>query len=318
MSVNVNPGALAAAAHLEIGAAASVKVPASTANLGPGFDSIGMALGVWDEASASLTGEALVITHEGLGADDVPLDENHLVYVAMTTAWQVLNLETPRGIELHYRGGIPHARGMGSSASAIVAGVGLALALAGLDLDEDDVLALASDISSSMEGHPDNASASVYGGVTLSWADDGVSTGWRTARVSPHPSIDPVVLVPAEKLSTHTARAALANEVSLADAARNSGRSALLVHALTQAPHLLMPATVDYLHQEARRPAYPASMQLVDELRAAGVPATISGAGPTVLAFATAQTKDVVARIAAGREMLSPGVPTRGLTRITS
>lgn len=302
---------------LRVGQRITVRVPASTANLGPGFDSIGMALGVWDEASVELVGDALVIDALGQGAAEVPRDENHLVHRAMVRAWEALGVEVPTGVRLEYTGGIPHSRGMGSSATAIVAGVALATAVCGHDLEDDRTLAFISDIASTMEGHPDNASASVYGGVTVSWAEDGTGSDWRTARMAPPPDVVPMVIVPELRLSTATARAALAQEVPLAVAARNSGRAALLIHALTRDPALLMPATVDFLHQEARRPAYPDSMALVDALRAAGVPAVISGAGPTVLALADVRTRDVVLQVCGDAEILAPGVPTRGLHAVS-
>ena len=310
-------GTLGRVSRLGGDAEVRVRVPASTANLGPGFDSVGMALGVWDEAHVRLGGDRLVIDARGNGAGEVPLDERHLVYRSMRRAWQALGLETPRGLQLTYDCVIPHSRGMGSSASAIVAGVALAASLAGHPLDEAATLAFVSDVASAIEGHPDNASASVHGNATVSWAADGGAAGWRTAVLTPHPDVVPMLVVPLERLSTATARAALPDTVPLATAARNAGRSALLVHALTSAPELLMPATVDYLHQEARRPAYPHSMALVDALRADGIPAVISGAGPTVLALATADTRARVHAFADGGEVIEPGVPATGVHAVS-
>lgn len=298
------------------GRTVTVTAPASSANLGPGFDSVGMGLGVWDTASASLQGDSLVIRHEGLGADGVPLDENHLVYRSMLTAWAALGLTPPAGLELDYVGAVPHARGMGSSATAIVIGVGLATALAGHDLGEDAVRAFVNDVASGIEGHPDNASASVYGNATVSWAEDDGT--WRTCVLTPHASLVPVVLVPETRLDTAVARAAMPTEVPLGVAASNSGRAALLAHALTTRPDLLMAATRDYLHQEPRRNAYPASMELVDRLRADGIPATISGAGPTVLAFATVETASRVEEVGVGLEVIFPGIPGEGLHEVSN
>lgn len=294
----------------------TVAVPASTANLGPGFDSVGMALGVWDEASATITSgsDDVRVEHSGLGSDGVPLNDKHLVVIAMRTAWQALGVTPPGGIHLEYLGAIPHSRGMGSSASAIVAGVSLATALAGYDIAAPDVLDFINDVAAAMEGHPDNTSASVCGQVTVSWHD---GHAWRSCVITPHTSIKPVVIVPDIRLDTAVARAALPTEVPLAVAAANSGRSALLTHALTVRPDLLMDATVDYLHQEPRRTAYPTSMALVDALREVGVPAAISGAGPTVLAFADAQMSAsvdaVVAQSDAALEVLRPDIPPRGV-----
>ena len=302
----------------QVGSTAHVRVPASTANLGPGFDSIGMALDVWDDARAEVTDGGLVVDARGSGAGEVPLDGSHLVVRSMGAAWEALDVAPPAGLELRYTGAVPHSRGLGSSATAIVAGVALATALAGHDLDDAATLAFVNDVASSIEGHPDNASASVYGSVTVSWADvlegPDAPRDWHTAVLRPHPDVVPVVIVPAQRLSTATARAALPESVPLAVAARNSGRAALLAHAITTEPSLLMPATLDALHQEQRRSAYPDSMALVDALRDAGVPAVISGAGPTVLALASRFALSAVHDVAGGGEVLELSVPTRGIT----
>lgn len=312
---------LSVSAGWQLNRTVTVRVPASSANLGPGFDSIGLGLGVWDEASASLDpdGSGVQVEHSGLGAEGVPLNDSHLVVVAMRTTWRALGQEPDAGLRLSYLGAIPHSRGMGSSASAIVAGVALATVLAGYDLDDDATRAFVNDVAGAMEGHPDNTSASVFGRATISWFD---AQAWRTCVVTPHQSIIPMVLVPDFRLDTAVARAALPEHVALGVAAANSARAALLAHALTSEPQLLMDATVDYLHQEPRRQAYPDSMALVDALRAAGIPATISGAGPTVLAFAHAGTQQDVSAIAERQpdawQVLAPGVAERGVYLVSS
>ncbi|NHN56389.1 homoserine kinase [Calidifontibacter sp. DB0510] len=260
--------------------AVEVSVPASTANLGPGFDTIGLGLEIRDRVVARLGDEGLRIEVTGAGADEVPLDDGHLVHRSMIALWQRIGVQPPSGLNLLCDNVIPHSRGLGSSASAIVAGVAAALALVRGTVSDDDSLALISDVASDLEGHPDNASASVYGGATVSWRD---TDRWRTARLTPHPAIAVTAFVPSARLSTDTARAVLPASLSLRDAATNSGRAALLAHALTNAPDLLLPATADLLHQEARRPAYPGTMDLVDRLRAGGHAAFVSGAGPSVL-----------------------------------
>ncbi|KNX36607.1 homoserine kinase [Luteipulveratus halotolerans] len=298
------------------GAAVTVTVPASSANLGPGFDSVGLALDVRDEVSAVVRGDTLVVRSEGEGADEVPRDETHLVHRAMVAAWQHLGVEPPRGLELTCRGAIPHSRGLGSSASAIVAGASVAAALAGVDLGAPEGLAQVNDVASTLEGHPDNASASVYGGLTVSWADDVQPDRWRTTALTVHADLRPVVLVPEDRLATHEARAALPPEIGHADAARNAGRAALLTHALTHDPALLLPATRDWLHQEQRRIAYPVTMAMVDRLRRAGHAAVVSGAGPSVLVLATVSTADAVAATArehAGWNVLQPQISATGV-----
>ncbi|GAB3080537.1 homoserine kinase [Intrasporangium mesophilum] len=309
------------------GLAIEVRVPASSANLGPGFDSIGLALGLWDHYVVS-TSEApgVLVEVTGEGAADVPTDERHLVLATMRHTWSVLGFEAPPGLRIEARNGVPHGRGLGSSATAIVAGVVAAQALSvsrstslrgrGSEMPID--LAVAAHIASELEGHPDNASASVLGGLTVSWMPDGsgLDRGERTvsARIDPHPDVEVVVFVPETQLATRTARAVLPDSVPLRAAAAGAGRAALLVHALTADPGHLHAATRDWLHQEARRSSYPATMQLVDTLRAQGHAAVVSGAGPSVLVLTTRQVADSVQPPdeMAHWARLTPGIPARG------
>jgi len=313
-----------AAHRLAPGTSVHVCVPASSANLGPGFDSIGLALGIWDECTATVTdAPGLVIEVDGQGSGDVPLDERHLVYRSMLTAWDHLDpadaVEVPPGLHLRCRNAVPHGRGLGSSATAIVTGIAAAQGLCHASRGDRGPfdLAFTNDIASMVEGHPDNASASVYGGMTLSWSDDPGETAkaaTTTVRVPLHPDVVPVVFIPSETLSTAKARSVLPSHVRLADAAYNSARAALLVHAMRHAPEHLLSATQERLHQEARRPSYPHSMELVDRLRREGHAAVISGAGPSVLVLATRSSADaVLAHASAPWEALAPGVPDEGV-----
>lgn len=302
--------------HWRPGTTAAVEVPASSANLGPGFDSVGMALGLWDRCRATvLESDALEISVSGEGAGAVPTDASHLVYRTLVHALSELGTEAPPGLRLECVNEVPHGRGLGSSATAIVTGVALAHGLASQRDGGPAQLDLTSlgDLAARLEGHPDNSSASVHGGVTLSWSDDpGVST--TTLRLEPHPDVVPVIFTPESQLSTATARAVLPQQVRLADAAANSARAALLVHALTTAPEYLLDGTREWLHQEPRRPSYPTSMALVDTLRAAGHAAVISGAGPSVLALTTRDSVEKVS--SAGGEqwrVLLPGIPEHGV-----
>ncbi len=299
-----------------VGESVTVQAPASSANLGPGFDCIGLALAITDEISATVVASGLTVTVEGCGAEQVPRDEGHLVWQSMCTMWDRLGVGRPPGLELHCRGAVPHSRGLGSSATAIVAGVGAALALSGWDLTSPEALALVGDVSGEMEGHPDNSSASVYGGLTLSWRDDGGS-GWRTVHPPVHPDIEPVLLVPGATLATDTARKALPAQIPLRTAADTAARAALLMEAMTRDPSLLLPATREWLHQEVRRPAYAASMAVVDRLRSEGHAAVISGAGPSVLVLATSGTAGRITAPEGDWRVLRPGVAHAGL-RVTS
>ena len=299
------------------GSSATVRVPASSANLGPGFDSVGVALGLWDRCRATVLDQShLEIVVSGEGAGSVPTDATHLVHRSLVHAFEELGEDPPAGLLLECDNGVPHGRGLGSSATAIVAGVALAHTLKarreGRRADEVD-LAAVNDLAARLEGHPDNSSASVYGGVTLSWSDD-PEVGTHTLRLPPHPDVVPVVFTPEVQLSTATARAVLPAQVRLSDAAANSARAALLVHAVTQAPEHLLDGTREWLHQGPRRASYAASMALVDRLRAAGHAAVISGAGPSVLVLATRATADEVSTAGGGHwTVRRPGIPGRGV-----
>lgn len=261
-----------------------VQVSATSANLGPGFDALGLALGVTDQVELIPGGDGVRVHMTGVGVTDLPADGRHLiarsVLVAASRFGLVLN-----GFELRCVNSIPQGQGMGSSAAAIVAGVSAAWLLAHpeRELDRPAVLALAAEL----EGHPDNVAACVHGGLTISWSDYGVA---RSAVSQVHPDVILTICRTGAALSTETARGLLPDEVPHRDAALTAGRAALLVHALTREPALLMPATEDRLHQSYRAAAMPDSAALLGDLRAAGVPAVISGAGPSVLAFARLET----------------------------
>jgi homoserine kinase len=267
-----------------------VRVPATSANLGPAFDCAGLALGLYDDVVVRVADSGLVVDVAGEGSDVLPRDKRHLVVRSLRAAFDVLGGQ-PRGLEVVCANRIPQARGLGSSSAAIVAAVvaARALVLGGEELLDDDA---ALDLATRLEGHPDNVAAALRGGATFAWESVG---GTRVHRVDVHRSIAPVVFVPTTKASTKKVRGLLPETVSHQDAAANSGRSALLGLALTQAPHLLLEATQDRLHQLYRSSAMPRSFGLVEKLRADGVAAVISGAGPTVLALATTDTVERVA-----------------------
>ncbi|MFV2100160.1 homoserine kinase [Micromonospora sp. LOL_024] len=259
---------------------ARVRTPATSANLGPGFDTLGLALALHDDVSAAVTADGVTVSVTGQGAGELPADEGHLVVRAMRATFDVLGGQ-PSGLAVECVNRIPQARGLGSSSAAIVAGVLLARALVTDGehrLDEVAVLRLAAQI----EGHPDNVAPCLLGGFTVAWTEP---SGARAVSVPVGDSVRPTVLVPAERGLTASARAALPATVPHGDAAFNAGRAALLMHALTTQPALLLPATVDRLHQHYRAPSMPGTAALVSELRAAGVAAVVSGAGPTVLAL---------------------------------
>lgn len=257
----------------------TVRAPATSANLGPGFDALGLALARYDEVDVATASSGVRVEVDGEGAGEVPADEKHLVVRAIRAGLDALGADQP-GLVLRCRNTIPHGRGLGSSAAAIVAGVAAAYGLTGTPLDRDRALATVAEL----EGHPDNVAACLYGGLTVAWTEAGTA---RAARLVPDPGVRPVLYVPDTALSTDVARGLLPETVPHADAAANSGRAALLVAALTDRPELLPAATEDRLHQRYRAPAMPVSAGLVERLRADGLAAVISGAGPTVLALLT-------------------------------
>ncbi|GAA2777540.1 homoserine kinase [Kitasatospora sp. CM 4170] len=261
-------------------AAVRVRVPATSANLGPGFDAFGLALGLYDDVVVRVADSGLSVDIAGEGADTLPRDERHLLVRSMRAAFDRLGGQ-PRGLEVVCANRIPHGRGLGSSSAAICAGIvaARAVTIGGPSaLDDDALLALASEL----EGHPDNVAACLRGNFTVAWTEEDAA---RAIALEPSDRVVPVVFVPATEVLTETARGLLPRTVPLADAAVNAGRAALLVEALTRRPELLFAATEDRLHQDYRASAMPDSAALVGALRAEGIPAVISGAGPTVLAL---------------------------------
>jgi homoserine kinase len=257
--------------------AVRVRTPATSANLGPGFDALGLALAMYDDLAARITGSGLSIEISGEGQELAEVGEGHLIVRAMRAAFDVFAGAQPPGLAIRCVNRIPHGRGLGSSAAAIVGGILAARALCG-EPSAADVLALATAI----EGHPDNVAACLGGGLTIAWLSAG---GPRMAGLQPFSDITAVVCVAPAAVRTDIARKALPDTVPHRDAAANAGRSALLVAALTQRPELLFDATEDWLHQDYRAEAMPDTHALLRSLRAAGVPAVVSGAGPSVLAL---------------------------------
>ena len=251
-------------------------VPATSANLGPGFDCFGLALDLVNEVTLD-TEAAPGITWEGEGADELPTDGTDMVSRSMAfVAHEAARTLPPFG--LHSVNRIPLERGLGSSSAASVAGVLLGAHLLGLELASDPVGVF--NVAGRMEGHPDNAGAAVFGGFTLSVQDG------PPVRLDAHPSLCPVVLIPEDvRLSTAEARRALASLVPRQDAVYNAAHAALMVVALTQRPELLGLALRDRIHQDARLALVPSVHEVFESISALGVPVGVSGAGPTLLAF---------------------------------
>lgn len=258
-----------------------VRTPATCANLGPGFDTLGLALTLYDEVCARVSQDGRTrVRVSGEGAGELPDGPDHLVVRAAHAAYEALG-EQPPGLLLDCANQIPQARGLGSSSAAIVSGILLARALVADGAERlDDAAALR--LAAEIEGHPDNVAPCLLGGFTIAWTQP---DGARAVRLDAVAGMRPVVFIPADRGLTEVARAALPTVVPRVDAVTNIGRAALLVHAITAAPDLLFSATEDRLHQSYRAPGMPQTAALVAQLREAGVPAVVSGAGPSVLAF---------------------------------
>jgi homoserine kinase len=272
---------------LPAGLMATAVVAASSANLGPGFDSFGLALGLYDEIILETTESGLVVEVEGEGAGQVPLGPQHLVVRAIQRGLSAADVSAP-GLTVRCDNSIPHSRGLGSSAAAVVGGLaavnGLLAQAGSTPLPEKQLIQL----SSEFEGHPDNASAAVLGGAVVSWAGgSGNLPSYSAVPLALHPDIHFFTAIPEERSSTAETRVLLPDRVSHRDARFNLSRSALLVVALTERPDLLMEATEDVLHQPQRAALMPASAEYLRLLRRSGVPAVLSGAGPAVIALSS-------------------------------
>ncbi|WP_458781678.1 homoserine kinase [Arthrobacter sp. D3-16] len=271
---------------IEPGQRVTVRVPGTTANLGPGYDSLGLALALHDTLTVeSLESEELLFDLRGEGAETLPQDASHLVIRAMEAAFERLGFRHG-GLKVTADNVNPHGRGLGSSASAVVAAVSAANALVpeANRRGKDWILQLTSEL----EGHPDNVAPAIFGGLALSWQD---SDQYSSTSATVSETVVPVVAVPDFELSTEAARALLPASVGHHAAAMNAGRAALLIHALTSKPQFLLAGTEDYLHQSYRAEAMRPSAALISALRAAGHAAVVSGAGPTVLVLADGQAE---------------------------
>ncbi|PMC64628.1 homoserine kinase [Corynebacterium tuscaniense] len=271
---------------LEVGLRARVTVPGSTANLGPGFDTLGLAVGIYDTVEVEVTDSGLEVEIFGEGANELPRDSSHLVVKAINSALHAADAHAP-GLKVTCTNNIPQSRGLGSSASAAVAGVIAGNTLAGSPLSTDDVIQL----SSAFEGHPDNAAASVVGGAVVSWTDipvDGVSQPvYRAVPLTVHPDIKATALVPDFHASTNAVRKVLPSHVTHTDARFNVSRTAVMTVAIQTHPEFLWEGTRDRLHQPYRADVLPVTAEWVNRLRNRGYAAFLSGAGPTAMVLST-------------------------------
>jgi homoserine kinase len=270
---------------LPAGLVASSVVSASSANLGPGFDSLGLALSLCDEIVLETTDSGLVVVVEGEGAEQVPLDDRHLVVRAVQRGLQAVGVSAT-GLVVRCRNAIPHCRGLGSSAAAVVGGLAAVNGLVAQTESTPLSVAQLIQLSSEFEGHPDNAAAAVLGGAVVSWIEGaGDRPDYRAVPLRLHPDIRLFCAIPEERSLTVETRVLLPAKVSHEDARFNVSRAALLVVALTERPDLLMAATEDVLHQSQRAPAMPSSAEYLRLLRRHNIAAMFSGAGPALIAL---------------------------------
>lgn len=288
-----------------------IRVPASSANLGPGYDTFGLALDKYDEVHARRTEGGLTITVSGVGAGAVPTDESHLVFQAAARTFEAMDLAVP-GIEMHCVNTIPHGGGQGSSAAGIVSGILMARALTDEGAErfsDDDVFALAT----RMEGHPDNVAPVLAGGFTMAWMSGRLRAHPCMVRLAPRPEIDVILLSADDACQTSRARAALPEWVPHRDAAQNSARAALMAHAMAADPSLLFDATEDWLHQGYRAAVMPRTAEVLQQLRSDGYAAVLSGAGPSILILG-ADLPGPAAFAVEGYQASSIGIPGCGAT----
>ena len=302
------------------GGPVTVRVPATSANLGPGFDSFGLALSLHDTVQARVLPGGLEVSVTGTCAGALDQGERHLVVRAIRAAFSAIGAQLP-GLSVSCRNEIPQGYGLGSSAGAIVAGLVAARALAVAAgrsgaLPDDELFELACEL----EGHPDNVAACFYGGLTVAWQAAG---GVRAVRLTPLAGLAPVLCIPADPLPTVAARKALPAQIPHASAAANAARAALLIAALTSRPDLLLPGTEDFLHQPYRAASMPASAVLIARLREAGLAAAVSGAGPAVMVLTMAGQRPGAAEVAqvaaaadAAWQVVSLPVDSAGATEV--
>jgi homoserine kinase len=275
---------------VKAGLTVTVRVPATSANLGPGFDTLGLALSLYDELTVTVRdAPGATVEVVGVGAGEVPTDDSNLVVRAIAHTFAAYDQPLP-GLDLVAHNAIPHGRGLGSSGAAIVSGIMAAKGLLDgiVEIDSSALLSLAT----ALEGHPDNVAPALFGGLTIAWTTD---AGPQHKKLIVHRGVSPLIAVPEGTMSTELARGLRPVSVPHEDAIFNVSRSALLIAALIQSPELLLAATEDKLHQSYRAAAMPETEALLNELRSGGLPAVVSGSGPSILVLCSDPAQRLVA-----------------------
>jgi homoserine kinase len=286
---------------VQVGTSVTVRVPATTANLGPGFDTLGLALSLYDELTVTAReAPGAHVEVLGVGAGEVSTDDSNLVVSSIRHVFAALGILAP-GLDLVARNAIPHGRGLGSSGAAIVSGVMAAKGLLDgiVEISSRRLLAFATDL----EGHPDNVAPALFGGLTIAWTDE---SGPHHKKLMVHRGVSPLICVPESTMSTQLARSLRPESVPHEDAIFNVSRSALLIAALIQSPELLLAATEDKLHQSYRAAAMPETERLITELRSHGLAAVVSGAGPSILVLCSDPAQRLEAASVVAAQEASP------------
>ncbi len=256
----------------------TIRVPATTANLGPGFDCLGLALDLWNEVKIERFGSGIAVEVTGEGADQLPTDESNLIAESIFYFFKTVGARAPEDLHIRCRNDIPLSSGLGSSSAAVLSGLLGANELLGGPRSTEQILRLAAQL----EGHPDNVAPAIMGGLTV------VATAGNeifTAEIETAP-LPVTVVVPAVKLSTQDARRAIPDKVRISDAVFNVSRTALVVESLrTGDLELLRRVMDDRLHQPYRTKLIPGAADAIRAAQEAGAAAALSGAGPGVVAF---------------------------------
>jgi homoserine kinase len=260
-------------------AAVKVRVPATVANLGPGFDALGVAVRMYLEIDIEPRRDSVEVMVEGEGAEELPQDETNLVIRSMNTFFDHVGRRPP-GFAVHLKNPIPLASGLGSSAAAVIGGLTAARAITGRNVPQVEMIHLAT----GMENHPDNVLPALLGGLVVCYEGESESV-FRYLRIDPSDRLVPILAVPAEGFSTAEARKALPTDVAFEDAQFTASRAALLVAAISTGAgsDVLADAMSDRLHEPHRLKLMPETAAVHEELRSAGVPVSLAGAGPSLL-----------------------------------
>lgn len=281
----------------------TVRVPASTANLGPAFDCLGLALDLWNETSFEITGSKLIIEIKGEGEGRVPRDQRNLIFRAFSKLFNQVGQPVPPGLRIVCKQSIPLSSGLGSSAAAILAGLIAANASLGNAYKTNELL----QVGAKIEGHADNLAAALYGGLVLVSEDNGFWTSQKLECAQ----LSAVVVLPDVRLSTREARQALPEQVSLADAVFNISHGMQVTEAFRSGDiPSLAAAMQDRLHQPHRLPLIPGATEALDAARQAGAAAALSGAGPGLIAFVEEGREKIITE-ALRAPLLDKGLKTR-------